>query len=415
MGLRAIGVCANRGDAQSEVIYRQRPALRISISAIGKFHMFDLARQMLRLGQHVTLYTGNPMLKVDADLRALTRNYPVWHTMSALRHRFLPTSRSTWWQDIDMRTMGRWLARSIQSDNTDVLDGLDGPGPDAGRLMKSACKVWVCNRGSAHILTQKQILEEEHRRWGARPPIFSDKHLDRCVAEYEEADAIVVPSDFAKQSFIAHGLKPSTIYVQPYGVDLDLFKPLAKEDSTFRVLFVGSLSIQKGIGYLLDAMKPLVERRVADLWLVGALDDAAKHILAKHKNVFIYKGRQPRRALKWYYSQASVLVVPSVQDGLALVQAQAMACGIPVIATTNTGASNLFTDGVEGFIVPARDAKAIRDRVEWLIAHQQEHSVMKTAALSRVENLGGWDKYGERCLQMYRELVDAKAQARLQH
>lgn len=415
MGSKAIGVCANSGDAQPEVIYRQRSPLRISISAIGKFHMFDLARQMLRLGQSVTLYTGNPMLKVDADLRASTRNYPVWHTMSALRHRFLPTSRSTWWQDIDMRTMGRWLARSVQPENTDVLDGLDGPGPDAGRLMKNACKVWVCNRGSAHILTQKQILEDEHRRWGASPPIFSDQHLDRCVAEYEEADAIVVPSDFAKQSFISHGLKPSTIYVQPYGVDLDLFKPVAKEDSTFRVLFVGALSIQKGIGYLLDAMKPLVDKRLAELWLVGAVDDAAKHILNRHKDVFIYKGLQSRSGLKWYYSQASVLVLPSIQEGLALVQAQAMACGIPVIASTNTGASNLFTDGVEGFIVPARDAKAIRDRVEWLIVHPHEHSVMKSAALARVEKLGGWNEYGERCLLMYRELVDAKTQGRLPH
>jgi glycosyltransferase involved in cell wall biosynthesis len=281
--------------------------------------------------------------------------------------------------------------------------------------MKNASRVWVCNRGSAHILTQKEILEEEHRRWNASPAIFSDEVLDRCIAEYEEADAIVVPSDFARQSFIAHGLKPGKLYVQPYGVDLDLFKPVAKEDSTFRVLFVGAISIQKGIGYLLEAMKPLVERRLAELWLVGALDDAAKHILDRHKDVFVYKGLQPRPALKWHYSQASVLVVPSVQEGLALVQAQAMACGIPVIASTNTGASNLFTDGVEGFIVPARDAKAIRDSVEWLIAHPHEHGVMKSAALSRVEKLGGWNEYGERCLQMYRELVDAKTRDRLQH
>jgi glycosyltransferase involved in cell wall biosynthesis len=281
--------------------------------------------------------------------------------------------------------------------------------------MKNASRVLVCNRGSAHILTQKEILEEEHRRWNASPAIFSDEVLDRCIAEYEEADAIVVPSDFVRQSFIAHGLPPRKLYLQPYGVDLDLFKPVAKEDSIFRVLFVGAISIQKGIGYLLDAMKPLVERRLAELWLVGALDDEAKHILSRHKDVFTYKGVQPRSALKWYYSQASVLVLPSVQEGLALVQAQAMACELPVIASTNTGASNLFTDGVEGFIVPARDTEAIRDRVEWLITHPLEHSVMKAAALSRVAKLGGWNEYGDRCLQMYRALVEAKAHGRMQH
>jgi glycosyltransferase involved in cell wall biosynthesis len=111
------------------------------------------------------------------------------------------------------------------------------------------------------------------------------------------------------------------------------------------------------------------------------------------------------------YSQGSVLVLPSIEEGLALVQAQAMACGLPVIATTNTGAENLFSDSVEGFIVPIRNPVAIRDKVEWMIGHPIERTDMGAAALRRVKSFGGWNRYGEQYLAMYREILARKRRA----
>jgi len=112
----------------------------------------------------------------------------------------------------------------------------------------------------------------------------------------------------------------------------------------------------------------------------------------------------PRNELWRLYSQASVLVLASVEEGLALVQAQAMACGVPVIATTNTGAEDLFTDGVEGFIVPIRSPGAIRERLEWMIENGELRDEMAAAALRRVKSLGGWNHYGECVESAYREL-----------
>ncbi len=385
-------------------------ALRIAISAIGRFHMFDLARQMLRLGQDVELFTGNPLCRVDNDLRPYAKTYPYLHVLAALRHRIPPAPKTTWWQDRDLEALGRWLARSANPETTDILDGLDGPGPAAGRLMKQHGKAWICNRGSAHILTQKSLLEEEHRRWGAAAPCFSPSHLERCLEEYREADAVVVPSNFAKRSFLEHGIGADRIYVRPYGVDLSMFHPKPKPDPVFRVLFVGNASIQKGIGYLFDALRPMVQRRCCELWLIGGQDPSAKDLLTKNSDIFVYKGIHPRSSLAPLYSQGSVLVLPSIQEGLALVLAQAMACGLPVIATTNTGAENLFSDGVEGFIVPIKDPPALRTRVDWMIGHPVERANMGEAALERVKSLGGWDTYGEQCLAMYREVRARKHQ-----
>jgi glycosyltransferase involved in cell wall biosynthesis len=188
-------------------------------------------------------------------------------------------------------------------------------------------------------------------------------------------------------------------------VDLSEFRPASKADSIFRVIFVGIASIEKGIGHLLRAVEPLVKKRHCELWLVGSIDSAARHVLNRYRSLFVYKGVCPRRELWRLYSQASVLVLASVQEGFGLVQAQAMACGIPVIATTNTGAEDLFTDGVEGFIVPIRSPEAIREKLEWMIANPVLRKRMAEAALERVKSLGGWNRYGERVESVYREVA----------
>jgi glycosyltransferase involved in cell wall biosynthesis len=228
------------------------------------------------------------------------------------------------------------------------------------------------------------------------------------LAEYNEANAIAVPSEFARRTFIEHGIHPQKIFRIPFGVDLSLFRPKPKQDRKFRVLFVGNFSIQKGIGYLLQAMKPLVEKGRAELWLIGRPDPSARKILAKYKDIFIDKGTYPRQQLADLYSQGSVLVLASVQEGLALVQAQAMACGIPVIATYNTGAEELFEDGKEGFIVSPCDATAIRNQIESLMSNPARQKEMGRAGLNRVRDIGGWDTYGKTTLAMYSEVLSRK-------
>ncbi|HWP37037.1 MAG TPA: glycosyltransferase family 4 protein [Gemmatimonadales bacterium] len=130
---------------------------------------------------------------------------------------------------------------------------------------------------------------------------------------------------------------------------------------------------------------------------MGSPADTWKELLA----VGGYEGRYRSLGIKaWselprYFSQASFFVIASIQEGLALVQAQAMASRLPVIATTNTGATDLFTDGVECFIVPIRDPAAIREKVLYLCEHPEAREEMGRAALRRVASLGAWGSYGE--------------------
>ncbi len=374
--------------------------------------MFDLARQLHALHQQVSLFTGYPRLKIDNDLRPLAATHPLWVVLEHLRYR-LPGTPSWWWPARTLCDFGKWLGRAVEKESLDVLDALDGGGLEAGRIVRKRGGLWVCNRGSAHVLTQKQLLTEEHRHWGIAMPrdYFPPPVVERCLLEYDEAEAIVVPSHFARRSFVSQGLPERKVFVAPYGVDLSLFKPQPKEDKRFRILFVGTQSVQKGIGYLLEAVEPLVRSGSVELWLVGHTRPEAKTILDRYAGLFRNMGPHPRSRLAWFYSQGSVLVLPSVQEGLALVQAQAMACGVPVISTTNTGAEDLFSNGVEGFIVPPRDASALRERIQWMLDNPDTRTEMGAAAMQRVQTLGGWLQYGERCLNLYQFMLRQRSQS----
>ena len=104
-------------------------------------------------------------------------------------------------------------------------------------------------------------------------------------------------------------------------------------------------------------------------------------------------------------SASHVLVLPSIEEGLALVQAQAMACGCPVIASPHTGSEDLFSNEVEGFIVPVRDASALAGRMQQLADHPELRAQMSAAALARVKRAGGWKDYGRQAAAIYSELI----------
>jgi starch synthase len=121
-----------------------------------------------------------------------------------------------------------------------------------------------------------------------------------------------------------------------------------------------------------------------------------------------FLGHVPQPKLKEIMSRSHVMVLPSIEEGLALVQAQALACGCPVIGTPNTGADDLFTNGKEGFIVPIRDPQTIANRLQLLADSPDHRSAMSKAALQRVAQLGGWSDYGERMAGVLQELVYEK-------
>jgi glycosyltransferase involved in cell wall biosynthesis len=281
-----------------------------------------------------------------------------------------------------------------------VFVSLSGYGLYARRAAAAQGALTVCNRGSAHILHVDAILAEEFALQGLDYKPIDPRLVRKELAEYAEADLIAVPSSFAYRSFVEHGVSERKLATIPYGVDLSLFKPVPKQDGVFRVLYVGTLSLTKGLPYLLEAFATL-ELPSFEVVLIGSVTREVEILMSKYEGGFRYLGFKPRTSLYQYYSQASVFVLPSVQDGFGQVLAQAMACGVPVISTTNTGGQDLFTDGIEGYVIPIRDVDALREKVLFLYHHPSVRDAMAAAALRRVKSLGGWDAFGDLAVQTY--------------
>jgi alpha-maltose-1-phosphate synthase len=290
----------------------------------------------------------------------------------------------------------------------DLYVGLSGSSLPAGKKAHQQGSAYVCDRGSAHIRTQDALLREEYAIWNMPYAGIDPRSIQREEAEYEEADLITVPSIFAYRSFIEQGIAAKKLRLLPYGVNVSRFQPVAKPaENRFDILYVGAMSLQKGIQYLVQAYQKISHPNKS-LTFVGAPSPELTALL-QARNLWPgdikVLGHMPQTELKNIMSRSHVLVLPSVQDGFGMVMAQAMACGCPVIASTNTGGEDLFTHGDEGFIVPIRDVKALTERLQQLADNLEQRAKMAEYALARVQTLGGWQGYGETAMAIYKGLL----------
>ena len=230
----------------------------------------------------------------------------------------------------------------------------------------------------------------------------SRAHLEWKEEELQLADHIVVPSEHVRHSlrgvvaeekilvlgFGAPGIRPRTKF------NVDASRPL-------KVLFVGHLGQHKGIGYLLDAMDMLGSQ--AELTLVGGrlrpnarVDEACRR--------WRWHGTMPHNQVLDLMQESDVLVLPSLSDAFGLVVTEALACGLPVIVTPNTGASEMIRDGREGFIVPVCRADAIAARLETLHRNREMLVEMSLRAQRTAAEMS-WENYRDRWAGAVRSLA----------
>lgn len=376
--------------------------MKVTQVCISRFHHFHLARQLEKFQLLDTIYTGYPRFKL-ADEQGIPRDkihtFPWLQTPYMVRRR-LGLDQLTWlnreWSWLAHETLDRYVASKLREPT--VLIALSGSGLFAGKKAKELGGVHICDRGSSHIRLQENLLIEEYQRYGATWQGIDPRSISKEESEYEQADLISVPSQFCYESFVEQGISTEKLIKIPYGARLERFYPDNSSKTcsdAFRILFVGAAGPRKGFIDLLSAFERLSNPK-KQLLLIGSLAPEAEKILSRTDQSKIkVLGSVANAKLRQFYNQASVFVLPSIEEGLAMVLGEALSCGCPVIASTNTGASELITDGVEGFIVPIRSPEVIADRLQQMSDDSHLTKTMGEAALKRVEELGGWNKYGD--------------------
>ncbi|MGA3142912.1 MAG: glycosyltransferase family 4 protein [Verrucomicrobiota bacterium] len=219
---------------------------------------------------------------------------------------------------------------------------------------------------TSHPEDHWNLVAEEQKRWGSRCPPASRYYQDRSVESVAAADYIFTSSTFVRQSFLKRGFDPLRLLLCPYPVDLSSFQPAPEArpaNRPFTIIHTGGLSLRKGTPYLLEAFR-LIRKEVpnAVLRVKRHIRNDVVHVLRRNADLPLeWSGYVDFAGHVRRYQTSDLMLFPSVEDGFALVVAEALACGLPVITTPNTGASDLIRPGENGEIVPICDPKALAE------------------------------------------------------
>jgi glycosyltransferase involved in cell wall biosynthesis len=291
-----------------------------------------------------------------------------------------------------------WLQRKIIEDNfrgANALYSLDNSDLDIIRAAKRQGMFVVYEQ----ILNADVglIMREERARFPRLELQDSEEFVEagirRDLEVWNLADVVLVASDFVRQSMKRVGYTADRVALVPYGVDESWFD-ITPRPVPGRVLFVGTVCLRKGNHYLAEACRMLKDRGVqAEFRVVGPSDpQELASPLFEGPN---YVGQVPRDQVRDEFAQADIFVLPTISESFGLVHLEAMACGVPVVTTPNCG--SVVRDGMDGYIVPVRDAGALAARIEQLIKNRTLRADMGRNAKERAAKYS-WAGYSRAML-----------------
>lgn len=381
----------------------------VTVSCAGKFHAFALAEQLQRHGLLTELlttyaYQKNSFMrrfagrvdKEDIPIKKLRTFLPGAVGMKLIHNDHL-------WNEL----FDRWAATKQGKRSNKVFIGWSGMSLKTMRRAKAEGKTTVIERGSSHIRYQDRLLHDEYKKFGVSFHV-DPRTVEKELIEYEEADYISIPSTFVKNSFLKLGVPERKLVQNPYGTSSHFKKvTVEKKDDKFRVLYMGSLVIRKGLVYLFKALNRLnIPEDKFEAWFVGKVDDEIKETVDKYARPnWRFFGHINHYELPHYISTCDVAVQPSLEEGLSMVMPQIMGCGVPVIATTNTGGEDVIDNEKTGFIVPIRDPDAIAEKIQMLRDDPHRLAEMKAAAGATAGRDISWNAYGDRYADFIRKLT----------
>jgi starch synthase len=422
-----IGTNTRNADTKATHISIRPEKTKVLLVHPGTQYSFQLARQLERHGCLNRFWTG--MAYVPATLLGRCIQRLPERVKRQLSNRRLEGVSS---ERISIRPFGEWQAvqrlRLGHDDQTvmfrrnaafqtsvperefvdsKVVIGFDTSSWLLAERAAALGRRFILDRSIGHPLSFERLVPALRQRFPEWVEDFPPRMPDLLRAEEAEhrlADRIVVPSSFASETLIENHVPAHKITVIPFGVDLSAFRPVPRPDTSrpIRFIFLGALGVRKGLPVLLEAWRSLASLG-AELWLVGSVKARHAQLIPALKGLRQI-GKVPHEELPALLSQCDVLVFPSYFEGLAQVQLEALAAGLPIIATNASGATDLIADSREGYIIPVGDAEALREAMFSFIKSPADLAIMSPAARLCAERYS-WEAYGDRWMNLLDQVV----------
>ena len=354
------------------------------LSCHGRFHYFEIAKVLHNSGQLSQIVTNYPWFKIKNEgiPKSLVSTNSFFQVASYLFNKanlkiFNKLQNIINWNGAIH--LDRKCLKLINK--ADIFLSLSGGGLETGREFIKQRKIYICERASMHLSESINIMQTEYKKY-KKEFLLDQRVIDRELEEYQTASFVLTPSEMCKKTFIKN--KIFNVEVIPYAANLQSFYPLpkVKNKKTFDILFIGKLSLTKGLPYLLDAFNKF-KHPFKKLHLIG-LKTHHEFSLFEDKinseNTILY-GAIPNNQLVKYINQADVFAIPSIEDGYPIVVPQALACGVPVITTLNTGSSELVNKFNCGFVVEAMNSDKILEKFYELVDNKNLLKIFSENAL----------------------------------
>ena len=247
-------------------------------------------------------------------------------------------------------------------------------------------------------MVRRLLAEEAERLPEWEPTLESTREPEEKLVRKDEelslADCISCPSEFVLQSIPAKIRKKTPCQIAPFGSPADTGNTLprntSRKNGKLKLLFVGSMSQRKGLADLFEAMK-LINSSQISLSILGQPSMPMGFYRSHYPN-FKYLPPRSNEGVREVMLEHDVLVLPSIIEGRALVQQEALACGLPLIVTQNTGGEDLIEEERTGFIVPIRKPDAIAEKIDWFCQNLQEIDEMSEYCRNKASQYK-WSEY----------------------
>jgi glycosyltransferase involved in cell wall biosynthesis len=267
----------------------------------------------------------------------------------------------------------------------------------------------LCTRGGFACLECREVLEGD-------PVLPSPVRNSHILSALGDVDCFISPSRYLADRFVANGLPADRVRVIRNGIDLGRYRASGRRDAAadFTIGYIGQLIGHKGIAILLEALTFMSDN--TRLTIVGDGEQAAylkdlSHRLDVQGRVE-FMGKVDNRHIATIHERLDVVVVPSIwPENSPVVITEAMASGIPVVASDIGGIPELVEDGVTGFLVPPRDARALAERVEYLRRRPDERRRMSAQAVERIQSHALRSQV-DRIVEVYEGLVNGGREKR---
>lgn len=365
--------------------------IRVNIAASHRFHLLDLARELDKQGFDVRFYSYVPpkrCLSFGLPHKCCSSIFWIVFPLLVLQKLFGYKSTIVKYRNL---IMDHYLSLFMRPCDVYIALGTVYKHSFIAAKKRFGAKT-ILEWGSMHIDDQQEILANCH---GTLNKEYFNK---RSRDGYRIVDYIAIPTLHTRNSFVKHGISTEKLLQNLYGVDVSMFYPEKKEHKNYDLIMVGNWSIQKGCDLIIEAVKNLNLKFIH----VGAIVDIP---FPKESN-FTHIDPIDQSKLVKYYNMAKIFILPSRQEGLAMVQVQAIACNLPIIGSPHSGAWDL-----KGMVESPEFILIIKD---WTVS-SVESAINDAMALQKTkkENLYAgnaivnltWNAYGKRYKEEISEIL----------